>query len=201
VATSNRYVLDAANGATMLTVSAGHQLDGVTMVLGELATLTATVATRRPRVRDRETGDWLAMTGPDQVAVTGELDSGAIAAIHVRGGTSRGTNFHWEINGTDGDLVVSSATGLLQFGRIRGGRGEDASLADLAVPDAYRRVPALAGHQDGVAYAVAHAYVQLQDDLVDGTTVTPDFDHAVRRHRMIDAIEQAAVTGRRRPGA
>jgi hypothetical protein len=31
----------------------------------------------------------------------------------------------------------------------------------------------------------------------EGTNVIPDFDHAVRRHRMIDAAERAAETGQR----
>jgi predicted dehydrogenase len=53
------------------------------------------------------------MTAADQVAVRGVLESGAVASVHFRGGMSRATNFHWEINGTDGDLVLTGGSGHL----------------------------------------------------------------------------------------
>ncbi|HEY2205209.1 MAG TPA: Gfo/Idh/MocA family oxidoreductase [Pseudonocardia sp.] len=196
-AASQRYLVDAANGATMLTIPFGHTLDGLASVLGEPARLTATLATRRTRVRDVDSGELLPMTAPDQVAVTGRLTGGvaggAVAALHYRGGMSRGTNFRWEINGTEGDLVVSAPSGHLQLSpvSIRGGRGGDTGLAELTVPAGYHRVPGLAPDHPG--YAVAHAYAQLLEDERTGRTVVPDFDHAVRRHRSIAAIEHAAA--------
>jgi predicted dehydrogenase len=198
---ASHYVLDPAYGATMLTVSAGHQLDTFAMVLGEFSELDAILATRRKQVRDRSTGEPVAMTAPDQIAVSGVLESGAVASVHIRGGSSRGLNFHWEINGSEGDLVATSATGLAQFAAILGGGGEDRGLSALAVPDEYERVPALAGQSQEFAYPVAHAYAQLLEDLTTGTSVAPDFDDAVIRHRTLDAIERASVTGQRqRPG-
>lgn len=194
---ASHYVLDPANGATMLTISAAHQLDAVMMVLGELDTLGATLATRRRAVRDQETGETVVMTSPDQIAIDGRLAGGAVAAAHVRGGSSRGLNFHWEINGTEGDLVLSSPTGLVQFATVHGGRGDETTLAPIEVPASYHRIPALAGQQDGLAYAIAHAYDQLRRDWLDGTAVVPTFDDAVVRHRTLDAIERAAATGRR----
>lgn len=194
---ASHYVLDPANGATMLTISAAHQLDAVMMVLGELDTLGATLATRRREIRDQETGEAVTMTAPDQIAVNGLLESGAVAAAHVRGGTSRGLNFHWEINGTEGDLVLSSPTGLVQFATLHGGRGDDTALAPIEVPASYHLIPALAGQEDSLAYAIAHAYDQLRRDWTDGTTVVPTFDDAVVRHRTLDAIERAATTGER----
>lgn len=198
VAGANAYTLDPANGATMLTISAGHQLDGLTTVLGEFTEVTATLATRRAQIRRRETGEMLPMTAPDQIAVTGRLQTGAVVAVHVRGGSSRGLNFHWEINGSDGDLVAQSPTGLLQFAKLSGARGDDAALSELPVPGEYHRVPSLAGQEDSVAYAVAHLYAQLLDDIeTGGAAAVPDFDYAVRRHRMLEAIEQSARTGMR----
>jgi hypothetical protein len=40
-------------------------------------------------------------------------------SIHFRGGVSRGTNFLWEINGTDGDLQVTlGAPPIIQFAAV-----------------------------------------------------------------------------------
>jgi predicted dehydrogenase len=87
--------------------------------LRALSTSSATMAVRRPRVRHSTTGEIASKTAEDQVAVIGVLEGGAVAAVHVRGGTSRATDFHWEINGTDGDLVVKIDSRTLWMGRIR----------------------------------------------------------------------------------
>jgi predicted dehydrogenase len=189
-----------------------HTLDAVASVLGEPEALTATLATRRTMARDAQTGESLTMNAPDQVAVTARLAGtdageepvtgadagrtlagGPVATIHYRGGLSRGTNFRWEINGTEGDLVVSAPSGHLQMVPItlHGARGEDAEPAELAVPAKYHLVPGLTPDHPG--YAVAHAYVQLLEDERTGHTVVPDFDHGVLRHRSLAAIEQAAA--------
>lgn len=200
------YLLDAGNGATMLTIPFGHTLDGVASVLGEPEDLTATLATRRTRVVDAGTGESLPMNAPDQVAVTGRLtggpsggggalDGGPVFAVHYRGGLNRGTNFRWEINGTEGDLVVSAPYGHLQLCplSVSGVRGGDTEPAELPVPEPYHLVPGLPREHPG--YAVAHAYLQLLDDQRSGRRTVPDFDHAVRRHRTLGAIEDAARRG------
>jgi predicted dehydrogenase len=196
VTPSRHYQLPRDGGATMLTVPIGHTLDALAMVLGEFEELTATTATRRPTVRDTESGAELPMTAEDQVAVTGVLDGGAVAAVHFRGGRSRGTSFRWEINGTDGDLVVTVDPPIIQLGRpvLRGGTGT-AELAELAVPASYQLVAGL--DVASPAYPVAHAYAQLVADLTGGTAVVPDFGHAAHRHRVLDAVQRSAATGRR----
>jgi predicted dehydrogenase len=106
------YTLDPANGASLLSVAVGHALDGVCFVLGELGGLRPRVATRRPRVLDVDSGDLLTITVPDQIAVAGVFDTGAVGVLHHCGGMSRGTNLWWEINGTDGDIVVTGRAAI-----------------------------------------------------------------------------------------
>jgi predicted dehydrogenase len=194
------YLLDRANGATMLSIPFGHTADGLASVLGEFTELSATTATRRTEVRDEQTGQPAPTNVDDQIAVTGTLESGAVASVHFRGGIARSTNFLWEINGTEGDLLVTGGSGHLQLGQvaIHGARGKNAELADLPVPAHYDAiVPALATARDAMAYTVAHAYAQLRADLTEGTRTVPDFTHAARHHRLLDHIQQAAITGER----
>jgi predicted dehydrogenase len=194
------YLLERANGATMLSIPFGHTADGLASVLGEFTELSATTATRRTEVRDEETGQPAPTNVDDQIAVTGTLESGAVASVHFRGGIARSTNFLWEINGTEGDLLVTGGSGHLQLGQvaIHGARGNNAELAELPVPACYDAiVPALATARDTVAYTVAHAYAQLRADLAEGTRTVPDFTHAVRHHRLLDHVQQAAITGER----
>lgn len=189
------YIEDRANGATMVTIPFGHTIDALTMVLGDISDVQARTAIRHPVTVDTETGARYVRTAADQLIVSGSLESGAVAAIHYRGGMSAGTNFHWEINGTDGDIVVAGANGHLQFGlvQITGARNGDTSLHPLPVPASYNQVPALADTE--LAYTVAHAYEAFRADLRKGTHEVPDFAHAVRTHRLIAAIETAAATG------
>lgn len=196
VAGRTAYTADKTNGTTMLTVPFGHTLDAVTMVLADFASLNATTAVRRGRILREDTGELVPKTAEDQIAVTGVLESGAVASVHFRAGSSRSTNLLWEINGTDGDLVVTGESGHLQYGQytLRGARGKDTGLAELPVPAEY--TSAVSG-VTGPALFVAHAYTQLRADLETGTSVVPDFAHAVHHHRLLARIERAAETGTR----
>ena len=186
------YMLDRVNGATMLTVPFAHTIDLLTLVLGELSDINATVSSRRTAARNRETGEVKPMNVADQIALAGTLEGGAVASVHFRGGTSRGTSFLWEINGTDGDLLVTlDAPPVIQFARarLRGGRAEEMNLTDLPVPSTYERVQALAGRQKEMGYNLAHSYEQLYRDLNDGTGLTPDFAHAVHLHQLLVEVQ------------
>ncbi|MFD7295651.1 Gfo/Idh/MocA family protein [Streptomyces sp. NPDC059897] len=191
------YLLDRASGANMLTIPFGHTLDGLTSVLGdfdEAAPLRAVTATRHREIKDPRTGEVHRPDVADQVALGGVLASGAVASVHFRGGQSRGTNFHWEINGTEGDLILTGDHGHLQMGEytLSGARGADTAPSEITVPDRYFE-PELAELRGTDAYNVGAAYAQLRRDLADGTSVVPDFAHAVRHHRLLDRIERAAA--------
>jgi predicted dehydrogenase len=190
----NAYMYDRKNGATMLSVAFGHATDALCYCLGEVRELAATMTTRRESFTIDGTSERRPMLADDQVAVTGLLAGGAAFGIHYRGGHSRGTNFLWEINGTDGDLQITADGGHPQIFdlTLRGGNGARNSLEVLPVPQQYRLSPL-----QGPALNVAQAYARFARDYRDGTHLSPTFDDAVTRHRMLDAIERAAATGRR----
>ncbi|MEV5611543.1 Gfo/Idh/MocA family oxidoreductase [Streptomyces sp. NPDC052225] len=188
------YLLDRAAGANMLTIPFGHTLDGLTSVLGDVDSVSTVTATRRRELKDPGTGIVHRPDVADQVVLGAVLASGAVASVHYRGGLTRGTNFHWEINGTDGDLVVTGDHGHLQMGEyvLTGASGPEArELAQLPVPDRYFE-PGLAALRGTDAYNVGAAYAQIRRDLADGTSVVPDFAHAARHHRLLERIERAA---------
>jgi predicted dehydrogenase len=189
------YMLDRDNGATLLTIPFGHTIDALTMVLGEFAELTAVLATRRPRVRNQATDEFAPMTAADQIAVDGVLDCGAVASVHFRGGRSRATNFLWEINGTDGDLLITGGSGHLQFGQVtvHGAHGDDTALAEHPVPASYSSLAGLDAAGTQTWHPVALAYDQIRADLALGTHHAPDFAHAAHRHRLLDRIQRAAT--------
>ena len=189
VGPGDHYVLDAANGATLLTIPFSHTLDGLASVLGEPEDLRIQLASRRTSAVDTESGQLVPMTAADQLVASGRLPGGAVATFHYRGGMSRGTNFRWEINGTEGDLVLTAPIGHPQLSplTIEGGRGTSSGLAPLTVPESYVRVPHLHPRAEAPVYAVAHAYRQFLDDLREGTSGVPDFAHGAALHRSIES--------------
>ncbi len=189
------YTHDRVNGATLLTIPFGHTTDALCYCLGEFKEVTATTAMRRQNYTVIETQEQRPMAVEDQIVVGGVLESGAVAAIHYRGGVSRGTNLLWEINGTEGDLQVTSFAGHAQMFELtlRGGHGEAAGLEVLPIPAAYRTVP---DSIDGFAVNVAEAYARFAAGD-SGIDPIPDFEDAVVRHRLLDAIERSAASGER----
>lgn len=189
------YTHDRRNGATLTTIPLGHTLDALRHVLGDIRSVSATTATRRPSSIVIETEETLPMQVDDQVAFTADLQSGAVLATHYRGGVSRGTNFRWEINGTDGDIVVTGPAGHLQMFdfELTGSHGSDEAMQPLPIPAKYRTVP---GSLSGFAVNVGEVYsAYARNDA--GPDRAADFADAVDNHRVVDAIERSARSGER----
>jgi predicted dehydrogenase len=191
---SHAYWFDNEQGATALTSPTMFALDALEFVLGDLTSLSANLVVGRRQATVIASGDQIPVTAPDQVAVIGTLAGGAAVSLFYRGGTSRVDNFRWEINGTEGDLVLSSSWGNMQVAELKleGGAGRDSGIETIPVTE---------DPDDGAATLqgppanVARLYRRLAGDLTEGTYTVPDFAHALSRHRVIDAIEQAARTG------
>ncbi|MEU8080395.1 Gfo/Idh/MocA family oxidoreductase [Catellatospora citrea] len=193
---SQAYWFDDSKGANTLTSATMHALDPFHHVLGELDTASANLVVGRREATVTEDGSRIAVTAPDQVAIIGTLASGAAASVFYRGGTSRGDNFRWEINGTDGDLVLTAAWGNVQVAQLAlsGGRGTDTIVAPIEIPASYTDdVPADLAPTP--AANVARLYDQLAHDIAEGTRTVPDFEHALRRHRFIEAMRRSSADG------
>lgn len=194
VGARTEYLLDKANGATLLTIVFGHLVDSFSYIVGDLATLNATTAVRHPEVLNTDTGKLVSATAEDEIVVTGTLAGGAIASLHLRGANDHSSKLFWEINGTEGSLRIEGTGGTLANPlTIQGARG-DAALSELPIPGSYDSHADLAGSP---AHAVAHAYDRIRADLTGGAEQAPDFEHGLLRHKLLAAIERAAETGSR----
>ncbi|MEU1202350.1 Gfo/Idh/MocA family oxidoreductase [Streptomyces sp. NPDC005813] len=193
---SHAYIFDDASGAATLEVPVMHALDALTSVVGEFDEVSAHLVRGRTQVRLMDEGITIPVTAPDQVSVTGTLRNGAAASVFYRGAHSRGDNLRWEINGTEGDLVLTAAgiNGNLQVIDLvlEGGRGSDAGIAPIDIPDRY--FDGVPRHLTGPAHNVAQVYAALATDLREGRATVPGFDHAVVQHRLLDTIKRASKT-------
>jgi len=182
-----------ANGANTMTIAGGHAIDALCAVLGEFAEVSARVSTRIPEWRTLD-GKPVPVDAPDSINVVGRMLGGAEVSINVAAVPSNPGGNRMEIYGREGALVIRAA-GSLSLGpcQMHAGKGKEA-LASMPVPSKYKLVPE--GTPGGGPYNVAQAYARMADTLRAGRSFDVDFNLAVQRHTLIDAIERSSATGR-----
>jgi predicted dehydrogenase len=189
---------DVSLGANTLTITFGHAIDAVCMVVGELADVSAIVSTQVPQWYETDTKQYVDVTSPDNIMIQGHLESGAILNAYVGVHPYHGSTYRFEVYGTEGTLAMlgGGEAGQETKRKLMGGHKEDKTLQELTVPERLKWVPEAVRGTDS-SYDVGQMWVRFADAIRNGGDIEPDFDHAVRRHRMLDAIRRASETGQR----
>ena len=182
-----------SNGANPLTIPGGHSMDTVAYVLGEFTEVSARIATRITQWRNTETGETMAVDAPDAVGVVGKLKSNAEVSMQIATAPSNAPGYRLEIYGRKGTLAISATSSNIGPSKIFGAQGGD-KLAELAVPESHKAAPA--STPAGPPQNVANAYARFAKVFRSKDGIDPDFDTAVRLHRLIDAIERSAAERR-----
>ena len=195
---SRTWQRDASLGANTLTIANGHVIDALRFVAGNFTRVACLVTTQVPQWYETDTRQFVEVTSPDNVRVSGQLESGAAASVHVAAVPWAGSGFRMEIYGREGTLVttgsVSSQRGEML--RVQGAQGSH-ELSDLAIPERFVYVPA--GFPTGDPFNVGQMYALFAEAIRTGQSRLPTFDTAVDLHRFIDTIQQASDTGRELP--
>ena len=193
--TGRTWQRDASLGANTLTIANGHVIDALRFVAGDFARVACMVSTQAKQWYETDTEEYVDVTSPDNVRVSGQLKSGAAAAVHVGAAPWAGSGYRMEIYGREGTLVatgsVSSQRGEML--RVQGAQRSH-QLEDLEIPDRFAFVPA--DFPQGDPYNVGQMYALFAEAVRTGQNRLPDFDTAVDLHRFIDTIQEASDTGR-----
>jgi predicted dehydrogenase len=195
------YQADAANGANLMTITGGHNLDALCYCLGEFRELSAFAVMQRNQMPLEGTGELIMKDVPDQLAVCGIVGDGTVVSAQVRGGMNRGHAFLCEIHGSDGDLVLAATTRAStqrQELTVQGARGAVRDLSELSVPAKYRWVPEAV--PQGSPYNVAQLYSKLGVAVRGRPSDYPGFEAGIARHQMLDMIVRSARTGQKQSG-
>jgi predicted dehydrogenase len=193
---ADSYNLDESNGATLLSVWTGHTIDTLTSILGPFDDVSALISNGRGAVKIIETGESRSLRAPDDVIVNARFESGATAAVHLRGGPQAGTCFRLEILGTSGMITVT-ADGIfamvLSKLTVMCAQGSHTPLVPVNPPPEYYS-PTSAGLLPHVLN-VAETYSLIAKDLKNGTSVAASIAVGVELHRWLDAMARAAASG------
>ncbi|MFD1556639.1 Gfo/Idh/MocA family oxidoreductase [Paraburkholderia silviterrae] len=188
VPSTQSWSLDPANGTTLVSVAGGHTLDMAISVLGSIDQLAALPTIMFKEVQlDNPAGTATRCTA-DHLLIHARLVSGCALNVELAGSRAPGSAFQFRIVGTEGELVMGGNHPV-------GLQASDLTLSG-SVPfeqPARQGAPGL----EGPAINVAELYASFAHDLTGGANMTPNFDHAVRIHRLIDLVDRAGATGGR----
>ena len=185
---------NANNGANFLTITCGHALDALCFLLGEFEWLSAKTHTNFPEcqvVHADKSVSLIPRSSPDYLALYGRLKSAVdVAFTYSTTSDMVPGGLQWAIIGEKGALKLEGQNCMLQvfppklFRSERVGEGEECKWEEVMV-----ELPMAFG---GVG--------EVYDAFASGNGVgLVDFDMAVTRHEMLDAICRSAETGRREP--
>ena len=185
---------DRELGANTLTITFGHTIDALRMVVGDFSHVSTVVSTQAKHWYETDTEQMVDVTSPDNILVSGRLHTGAVASAHIASNPWFNSGFLMEIYGSEGTLVATSDETPNHFGiRVQGAQGND-NLQDLPSPPQYTWV--LEGMPGGAVYNVGQMYYEFGRAIRGEDACHPDFDEAVRLHRFIDKVQQASDSGR-----
>lgn len=186
-----------------LRILSGHALDTLAAYVGEFADVQAYMEIGLKQL-PLTTGLLGRVTHKDQIVVQGRLPNAAVVTAMLKMNSPTYKPFHLEISGSGGAVVITTGDDLVPAARHPGvpyalklwgtpALGEPFTL--LPVPAAYDRVPAAVPR--GQPVDLAHMYRDFARAIRDGTPCKTDFEHGLRRHRLLAAIVRAAESGQR----
>ncbi len=188
------WMADGTKGGHTLSIAAGHSVDVVCFCVGEFVDVSAKVSTQVPEWTLSDTGGRVEVTAPDNVLISGVLDNGAVASVHVATIPWHGTGWRMEVYGREGTVVAASEQ-MVQYADVRltGARGDGAAMEEIQVPRDLAAVPA--DVPPGPPFNVAQLYRRLAGAIRGEGGSDPDFQLAVTRHHLLDAVQRSSDRG------
>lgn len=170
----------------MLRVALGHFLDPFTLLLGNVTSVSSTLATRFPmstvyNASKEATTNEVPQTNADQVVFSGTTEAGTVFSFHWRAGIPAQTAtcpFLWVVDGEDGSVALQNDQAGSSFMNIF-----EPKLTLNGEPVA-----------DVAADPLGNVGRAWKEGAVGGNAAT--IDDAVRVQRVLDAIQRSADEGK-----
>jgi predicted dehydrogenase len=186
------YMLALEAGANVLTIPFGHAVDALCYVMSsELQGISATLSNHYSEIDIVDENGKLVekrkKEAHDFVSITASLiNGGGNVAVTYAPGTSRsGRNFHWEIIGSEGTLVLEGPGGHVQMFQPTVKLAIDQKeLEEIQVEKAA-----------DFSFNVGKAWDAWAGAGLENGYSATTWEDAVMRHKMIEAIYRSAAKG------
>jgi predicted dehydrogenase len=190
-------VSDSSRDLTIVLILLDLAMDMFFFSLGaEAVTFNSIVDIKRPLVQitdkpisnpDRKVIDTVKKDTHDHILLQGHLTNGVLFTYHLRGGKpfAPGESLTWYIYGETGEISIKGPSSLFNFGNkafiVRLSHNDGSTPEEITIEgDDLSALPASADN-------VARLYEAFADNHTDKY---PDWDAAVRRHRLIEELYQ-----------
>jgi predicted dehydrogenase len=173
------------HGSGALHVATAHATDTLEALLSPIAQIAGLEETRWPQDAYADTGESFEWTAADTVAYVARLADGTVGSALISNTADPPVGFSIRLLGEEGVLVLK-AGGYASYApaQVAIGRRGAATLSPLAIPE-----PALSLPPASPARNVALA---LSAFAAEGTAFRPNFEDAVRLHRVLEAIARSS---------
>ena len=194
------YLRDQASGASVVSIAVAHSLDPIVYLLGEFEWLSALLTTSSPTIQFYKPDGSLTAPEPrnfaDCISIQGKLDGGATVnfACNTTEGSPDGLN--WDIIGEKGTIKMDLDKSMLQMAEGKmslyqpPGAAGDEGIYGVQKAGSWTDVPIEPHVAFGGIGEVYNAFAEGKGGIVD-------FDEAVKRHKMVDAIFRSGEKGTR----
>jgi predicted dehydrogenase len=189
------YGMPLEAGANLVTIPFGHAVDALCYVLGEIQDISAQLANHRPEIQivddQGKPLKKVSKTAHDYVSINGKLaNGGGLVDVTYAPALSRtGRDFYWEINGTEGTLVLE--------GPKMGGHVQMYQPTIKLATDQEEMKEIEVEKAADFSFNVGKAWDAWAGIGLDKGYSVTTFEDALLRHKMIDAIYRSAESGRR----
>src|SRR5258707_15702209 len=160
---------------------------------GEYAEVPDRMTTKITEWHNTDTGETMNVDSPDWISVNGRLERGAEVSFLVATQPFSPSGSRLEIYGSEGRLVITGGSATNGPNQLQGARGKE-PLAAVPTPDRFMLAPD--GTPAGPPRNVAQAYARIAHAVAADAPYTPDFAHAVKRHKLIEALERSPAEGK-----
>ncbi|KAF2849097.1 NAD-binding Rossmann fold oxidoreductase family protein [Plenodomus tracheiphilus IPT5] len=196
VTTEDRlYLMSIENGANLVTIPFGHAVDALCYVLGEIKDLSATLANLYPELELVDGAGQpvkkVKKTAHDHVSLNAVLVEGGghVDVTYAPGISRTGNDFHWQIVGTEGSLLLEGPRG--------GGHVQMSQPTVKLATNSEELKEVEVDKAPDPSYNVGKAWDAWAGVGLDKGYSITTFEDAVLRHKMLDAIYRSAASGKR----
>lgn len=174
--------------ATLLSIVGGHTLFYLSNIFGGIKELSGQLSTQFKELVLTDSGEKVLNDVPDKINIQGSLKDEIPFTTKISAVTDPSEGWQLEIVGTEGRIKAGSKM-LPQITPIKlmGSKGEG-EMTVLEVPSEFVKFSYL---PEGPAGNVGRNYGSMAEAIRNGSEFHPNFNDALKMHKVLDAIERS----------